>query len=138
MSSDPYIGEIMLWPISYAPQGWAFCDGSIMQAAQNQALFALLGNIYGGDGYNTFALPDLRGRIVVGAGQGLGLTRRDLGTAFGVENVSFSVTQLPELTGDPAGSALTLPGGQASIPISPPQLAVNYVIAINGYWPSRW
>lgn len=63
---EPFIGLIVPWPLDYAPQGWVFCDGRLLSVAQNQALFALLRNTYGGDGRTTFAVPDLRGRFPVG------------------------------------------------------------------------
>jgi microcystin-dependent protein len=66
---DPFIGEIRLVPFNFAPRGWAICEGQLLPINQNQALFALLGTTYGGDGRTTFALPDLRGRIPIGAGQ---------------------------------------------------------------------
>jgi microcystin-dependent protein len=65
---DPFIGQIMPWPIDWAPYGWAFCNGQVLQVNQNPALFSLIGNRFGGDGQNTFALPDLRGRVPIGAG----------------------------------------------------------------------
>ncbi len=138
MALEPYLGEIMLWPMDYAPRGWAFCDGRLMSIAQNSALFALLWTTYGGDGRTTYALPDLRGRVPVGAGQGPGLSNREFGEPGGSERVSFSVTQLPELSGDPASSVLALPAGQDSISTMPPFLTLNYVIALQGVFPSRW
>jgi hypothetical protein len=66
---DPFLGEIRLVAFNFAPQGWAFCAGQVLPISQNTALFSLLGNAYGGDGMTTFALPDLRGRVPVGAGQ---------------------------------------------------------------------
>ena len=62
---DQYIGEIRMFAGNYAPAGWAFCDGQLLSIAQNNVLFSLIGTTYGGDGINTFALPDLRGRIQV-------------------------------------------------------------------------
>lgn len=135
MAEYPLIGEIMAWPIYYAPRGWALCDGSLLSIYQNTALFALLGTTYGGDGQSTFALPDLRGRALVGAGTGTGLTPRDLGDRSGGEKAVFSITNLPELTGDPVSSVLSLPAGQDSINIMPPCLALNYIIAIDGMFP---
>jgi microcystin-dependent protein len=64
----PFIGEVRMFGGSFAPAGWAFCSGQIMSIAENSALFALIGTTYGGDGQETFALPDLRGRIPVGVG----------------------------------------------------------------------
>ncbi len=66
--SDPYIGEIRMTGFNFAPQGWAQCNGQLMPIAQNQALFAILGTTYGGNGQTTFALPDLRGRAPMHAG----------------------------------------------------------------------
>jgi hypothetical protein len=76
---DEYLAEIRLFAGMYEPRGWMFCDGRLLSIAQNLALFSLLGTTYGGDGVNTFALPDLRGRVPVGAGAGPGLTPRALG-----------------------------------------------------------
>jgi len=70
VAQDPFIGEIRLWPIDFAPQGWAFCNGQLLSLNQNTALFSLLGNRYGGDGRSTFGLPDMRGRLALGAGPG--------------------------------------------------------------------
>jgi microcystin-dependent protein len=95
MGVDPYIGEITIFAGNYAPQGWAFCDRRIMQITQYQALFALIGNIYGGDGRTTFALPDLRGRSVLCMGSGAGLTPRTLGQTGGYEKVGLSSTEMP-------------------------------------------
>ncbi len=137
MSAEPFIGEIMLWPINFAPYGWAFCDGSLLSIQQNQALFALLGTRYGGNGTTNFALPDLRGRVPLGAGTGSGLTPRTLGTTGGSESATFTVQQLPAMTGDPVTPVLALPNGQVTVATVPPQLAINYVIALDGYWPPR-
>ncbi|MDR3409575.1 MAG: tail fiber protein [Formivibrio sp.] len=64
---DPIIGQIILWPINWVPDGWHLCDGSLLPVSQNQALFSLLGTYYGGDGRNTFGLPDLRNKVPLGA-----------------------------------------------------------------------
>jgi microcystin-dependent protein len=93
---DPFLGEIKLFAGNFAPTGWAFCDGQLLSIAQNSALFSLLGTTYGGNGQTTFALPDLRGRIPVGFGQGLGLTNRNLGDMSGVESVTLQVSNLPQ------------------------------------------
>jgi microcystin-dependent protein len=96
MPVEPFLGEIMLVPYNFAPRGWAFCSGQILPIAQNTALFSLLGTTYGGNGQTTFALPDLRGRCAVSAGQGPGLSSYDLGEVTGVENVTLLPTQLPQ------------------------------------------
>jgi len=93
--SDPFIGEIKLFAGNFAPYGWAFCDGQIMQIAQNTALFSILGTTYGGDGRTTFALPNLKGRIPLHFGQGPELTNHALGEAFGSETITLGANQMP-------------------------------------------
>ena len=95
-ASTPYIGQIMMVGFSFNPQGWALCNGQLLAINQNQALFALLGTTYGGDGQTTFALPDLRGRVPVGIGQGPGLSPYVIGQAAGVEATTLNVNQLPQ------------------------------------------
>ena len=92
---DPIIGEIRLVAFTFAPKGWAFCAGQLLTINQNQALFALLGTAYGGDGRTTFALPDLRGRVAVGMGQSATGTDYSLGGSGGLESVKVTVGQLP-------------------------------------------
>jgi microcystin-dependent protein len=92
---EPYIGEIRLVAFSFAPRGWAICSGQLLPINQNQALFALLGTTYGGDGRTTFALPDLRGRIPLGAGQPPAGSTYPLGAAGGEETVKLTTRQLP-------------------------------------------
>ncbi|MEO8515470.1 MAG: tail fiber protein [Flavobacterium sp.] len=94
-SQDYYLGEIKLVPYNFAPTGWARCDGQLLSIAQNQALFALLGTTYGGNGQTTFALPDLRGRVPMSDGQGPGLTPRVLGEMGGTETNTLTVAQMP-------------------------------------------
>lgn len=94
--SEPFIGEIRMFGFDFAPRGWAFCNGQLQSIVQNQALFALLGTTYGGNGTTTFALPDLRGRTPLHFGQGPGLTPRTRGEVLGVENVSLTSLQLPQ------------------------------------------
>ncbi len=93
--SEPFVGEIRMFAGGFAPRGWAFCDGQLLAVSQNDALFSLLGTIYGGDGRTTFGLPDLRGRIPIHAGQGPGLSNRRLGAKAGAEHVTLTVNQLP-------------------------------------------
>lgn len=95
---DCYVGEIRLVAFNYAPEGWAFCNGQILPISQNQALFSLLGTTYGGNGTSTFALPNLQGRVVVHAGQGLGLSPYQLGQTGGVENVTLTTNNMPAHT----------------------------------------
>jgi microcystin-dependent protein len=96
--SEPFVGEIRMFAGNFAPQGWALCDGQLLAVSQNDALFSLLGTIYGGDGRTTFGLPDLRGRIPIHAGTGPGLSPRTLGAKGGAEGVTITVNQLPSHT----------------------------------------
>ena len=91
----PMMGEIRLMAGDRIPTGWAACDGSLLPIARNEALFSLLGTIYGGDGRTTFALPDLRGRVPVHRGQGPGLSQRRLGVTAGHETVTLTPDDLP-------------------------------------------
>lgn len=107
---EGYLAEIRLWAATFAPRNWAFCAGQTLSIAQNTALFSLLGTTYGGDGTTTFKLPDLRGHVPVGVGQGTGLPNVILGetsnqTAQGTDGV--------------------------------PQLGLNYIICLYGIYPSR-
>ena len=96
--SEPFVGEVRMFAGNFAPRGWAFCDGQLLAVSQNDALFSLLGTIYGGDGRTTFGLPDLRGRVPIHAGSGPGLSPRRLGAKAGAENVTLTVNQLPSHT----------------------------------------
>jgi microcystin-dependent protein len=93
--SESFVGEIRMFAGNFAPRGFALCDGQLLSVSQNDALFSLLGTIYGGDGRTTFGLPDLRGRIPIHAGTGPGLSPRRLGMKAGAENVTVSVNTLP-------------------------------------------
>ena len=93
--SDPYLGEIRMVGFNFAPQGWALCNGQIMSIAQNTALFSLLGTTFGGDGVQTFALPNLQGRVPLHAGSGLGLPVYNLGQQGGSANVTILTSNLP-------------------------------------------
>lgn len=93
--SEPFVGEVRMFAGNFAPRGWAFCDGQLLAVSQNDALFSLLGTIYGGDGRTTFGLPDLRGRVPIHPGSGPGLSPRRLGAKAGSENETLTVNQLP-------------------------------------------
>lgn len=94
-AQDPFIGEIRMFAGNYPPRGWTFCDGQMMSIAQNTALFSILGTTYGGNGQTNFALPDLRGRVPIHAGQGPGLTNRTLGEKAGTETYILNSNQMP-------------------------------------------
>jgi microcystin-dependent protein len=93
--SDPFVAEIRIFAGTFAPTGWAFCNGQLMPISQNTALFSLLGTTYGGDGKSTFGLPDLQGRAPMHPGQGPGLSLRDLGEADGQPAVTLLASELP-------------------------------------------
>jgi microcystin-dependent protein len=171
--SIPFIGQIMMFAGNFAPLGWAFCDGSLLAISQNDALFALIGTTYGGDGQTTFGLPDLRGRVPIHQGQGPGLSNYVIGQQAGTESVSLTVGQIPAHThllacgsgagnvvspanaffaGDPTnnsggfnsagGSAMnagviTSAGGGQPHENRMPILAVSFVIAVEGIFPSQ-
>lgn len=195
MSLDPFVGEIQMVAFAFAPKGFALCDGSLLQIAQYPALYSLIGVAYGGDGVNTFGVPDLRSRSPVGAGAGPGLRPMQMGDAGGLEAVSLTTNQLPShthtATVQPGAHAqqncfagigsLTSPvgaipadvteplsnaplqafatptaanqtmaplplalqigvgatGGGAAVDIRNPFVAVNFVIALEGIFPSR-
>ncbi|WP_199736830.1 phage tail protein [Fibrisoma montanum] len=93
---EPFIGQVQLFAFDFAPKGWMLCNGQLLSIAQNSALYSLLGVKYGGDGINTFALPDLRGRVAIGQGQGPGLNLRIIGDESGTEHVTLLITQMPQ------------------------------------------
>ena len=92
---EGYIAEIRMFAGNFAPRGWAFCAGQILSIAQNTALFSLLGTTFGGNGQTTFALPDLRGRVAVGPGQGPGLPAVNLGQMAGEPTHTLIITEMP-------------------------------------------
>jgi microcystin-dependent protein len=106
---EPFFGEIRLFAGGYAPKGWALCDGRTLPISPNTALFSIIGTRYGGNGKNTFALPDLRGRAALHRGAGPGLTDRPLGSAGGRAAVALTEAQMPSHTHVPMGVA-TGPG----------------------------
>jgi microcystin-dependent protein len=177
--AEPFLGQIMLVPYNFAPQGWAFCAGQILPISQNTALFSLVGTYYGGNGTSNFALPNLQGCIPVGQGQGEGLSPYDIGESGGEATVTLLTQHLPthshtipagaaagrEATPGPGYSlgsggrgtvpAYATPAEQTSHPatMSPslcgsvgesqphnnlmPYLVMNYIIALQGIYPSR-
>ncbi len=129
---DCMIGEVKMFAGNFAPRGWATTDGQLLSISSNTALFSILGTIYGGDGRTTFGLPDLRGRSPIGEGQGPGLSNRRLGERTGAETVtarSIGITTQP-------GSDPVDIGG---VPVNnmQPSLGMNYIICLQGTYPSR-
>jgi len=165
--SEPFIGSVILFAGNFAPRGWAFCDGQLLAISQNTALFSILGTTYGGNGVTTFALPDLRGRSPIGPRQGPGLSNHDLGETGGVETVTLNVNELPAhqhlqpasdaeqdtnrpgnavparggvYAGSGDGTTLdptSIAGGNQPHQNRPPYLGLNYIIALEGIFPSR-
>lgn len=111
---NPYVGEIRLFAGNYAPTGWAFCDGATLPIAENDTLFNLIGTTYGGDGQETFNLPDLRGRAPVHQGAGVLGENYVMGEYGGVENVTLTLNQLPVHDHGGAPRASTSPGTRSS------------------------
>src|SRR6478609_4919517 len=104
--SSPYVGEIRMFAGSFAPAGWAFCNGQLMPISENDTLFNLIVTTYGGDGQETFGLPDLQGRVPVHAGQGPGISQNyQLGEKAGVESVTLTLNQIPSHTHTLIGSS---------------------------------
>jgi len=176
---SPFLGTISLFAGNFAPRGWALCNGQLLSIAQNQALFAILGTIYGGNGTTTFALPNLQGRSPMHWGQGPGLTPRTIGELGGEENVTLINTQIPvhthalnastntgnqptptagvlAVSSDPdvggaplnftaasgintimAPNAIGPTGGSLPHDNMEPYLAVTFIIALEGIFPSR-
>ena len=117
--SDPFVAEIRVLPYNFAPTGWASCDGQLIPISQNTALFSLLGTTFGGNGQTNFALPDLRGSFAMGAGQGPGLSLRDLGQVAGQAQMALLASEMPShghtlMAGSTPGS--TSPAGNAMAP----------------------
>lgn len=96
-SQQLFIGQVKIFAGNFPPQGWVFCDGSLLPISENEALFTIIGTTYGGDGQTTFAVPDFRGRIVTGANnsQGPGLSNVQLGQMYGTETNTMTVNQMP-------------------------------------------
>ncbi|MDF1696821.1 MAG: tail fiber protein [Saprospiraceae bacterium] len=164
---DPFLGQIILFAGNFAPRGWALCEGQILPINQNQALFSLFGTTYGGDGRTSFALPDLRGRAPVCIGHGAGLSNYSWGQKKGTERNTITEQQMPAHnhtvsvpTSNAAGSepsgvlgaaaiyaeeanstyanvTVTHTGGGQSVNNVQPFLALNYIVALQGVFPSR-
>jgi len=96
--SNPFVGEIRIFPFNFAPLGWAMCNGQILPISQNTALFSLLGTTFGGNGTSTFALPNLQGVSAMSWGQGPGLSLRDLGEGGGEQAVTLLASEMPQHT----------------------------------------
>lgn len=116
---ETILGTVASYPYTFVPMGWLPCDGQLLQIAQHQALFSLIGTVYGGDGKTSFALPNLNGgngaptRVVAGQGQGPGLSARSLGETLGADQQTLTEAQLPA-HGHAMAMAATGPGASAA------------------------
>ena len=163
--SEPFLAEVRIVGFNFAPRGWALCDGQILPINQNQSLYSLLGTIYGGDGRTTFALPDLRGRTPVHVGSGINLGSRGGeethtlsanempqhkhtfgvldadGTTIDPRNNTLAKSSddpyQPADSVQPMGNAIVNAGGGQGHQNMQPFLVVNFVIALQGLFPSR-
>jgi microcystin-dependent protein len=165
MATEPFLGEIRLFSFTFAPKGWAMCNGQLLPINQNQALFSILGTTYGGDGRQTFALPNLQGRVAIH--QGNGIVEGQVGGSQSVTLASNQINHTHPMAANatpnsfvaagnfpasaPNGSALYGPTANTSMNpaiLSPvggsqphnnlqPYLVVVYCIAIFGIFPSR-
>jgi microcystin-dependent protein len=135
--SVPFLGEIRLFGCNFAPRGWQVCDGRLMAIAENDALYALLGTTYGGDGVTTFGLPDLRGRLPLGQGQGAGLTPRIIGELSGVESVTLTTQQIPSHNHAVIANASAATTGTVGTGVIPGAVAgqTNYATSLVGATP---
>ena len=129
---EGYVGEIRLFAGNFAPKNWAFCDGSLLAITDFRCLFDMIGTAYGGDGQTTFALPDLRARAIVGAGQGAGLTRYGIGQTAGTEQVPTQPVQVNTGSGATVNSAAAASGSNLQ-----PALGLTYIICATGIFPSQ-
>lgn len=135
-SGTSYIGQVALFSGNFEP-GWMIADGRLLQISQYTALFSIIGTTYGGDGQTTFALPDLRGRSIVGAGQGPGLANISLGETLGETQHTLTTQQMPAHDHDLVGGGSTdLTGGNQPFGQHQPGLGLNYIVAMQGVFPS--
>jgi microcystin-dependent protein len=131
---SPYVGEIRIVAFNFAPQNWALANGALMAISQNVVLYDLIGTTYGGDGVNTFALPDIQGRMPMHMNAGTGLAERLLGQVGGAENTTFTSATIPSAPQAPI-SALA-PTGSALGSVSP-FLVLNFIVSLFGIFPSQ-
>lgn len=127
--AQPFIGEIKLFAGQFQISGWAYCNGQLLSISDYEPLYTLIGTTYGGDGVNTFALPNLQSRIPLHQGTGPGLTTRAIGEASGVENASVAVNQLPAHTHQTFALTNTATASSPAnmLPAAPAEPALLYV-----------
>jgi microcystin-dependent protein len=130
--AQPYLGQIEAFAFNFAPRGWAFCAGQLLSIQQNQALFAVVGTTYGGNGTTTFALPDLRSRLAMGQGNGAGLSQRVIGQTVGEENHTLLVTETPQHAHSVNTAANAAPASNTDTPSNATLLAQTTGIDTKG------
>ena len=118
--TTPYLGQVILYGYDWAPKGYATCFGQQMSIQQNAALFSILGTVYGGNGIQTFALPDLRGRSIISQGQGPGLPNYTMGEIGGTENITLLLSNLP-----PHNHLMNVNNGAANNGVPGPTVALS-------------
>lgn len=128
--ADAFIGEVRIFPYYWAPRDWAVCNGQTIPIKQNTALFAVLGTTFGGDGVNTFALPNLDKRVVVGAGASPSVGTYKPGQSGGVNKVPLGVAQMPSHS---HFAATTSPRSTATTNMPGPTMALSKSISCNPY-----
>jgi microcystin-dependent protein len=131
--SNPFLAEIRIFTGNFAPKGWALCDGQLMPISQNTALFSLLGTTYGGNGTSNFALPNLQGCAPMQAGQGPGLSLRDLGETAGEQTVTLLQTEMPAHSHTAQGSS----GSDQGSPAGNAWASGTKFTGVNVYAPSN-
>jgi microcystin-dependent protein len=132
--SSPFLSEIRIVTWNFAAKGWALTNGQTLPINQNTALFSLVGTFYGGNGTSNFMLPNLQGRIPMHAGQGSGLSARVQGALGGIESITPQTTPIPQSPVSPTTAYIGSQGQYATIS---PFIVLNFLIALQGIFPSR-
>jgi microcystin-dependent protein len=130
----PYLCEIRIVSWNFPAKGWAFTNGQTLAITQNQAVFAILGTTYGGNGQTNFQLPNLQSRIPMHAGQGGGLSARPLGSLAGIESITPQTTHIPQTPASPTTAYI---GSQTRFATVSPFIVLDFLIALQGIFPSQ-
>jgi microcystin-dependent protein len=133
--TSPFLSEIRIVTWNFAARGWAFTNGQTLPISQNTALFSLLGITYGGNGTTNFMLPNLQSRMPVHTGQGSGLSFRTQGAFGGIEGITPQTTPIPQNPASPTTTANV--GSQTKFATISPFIVLNFLIALQGIFPSR-
>lgn len=136
-SQEPLVGEIKMFAGNFAPRGWMFCDGRLLVISEYSTLYSIIGTTYGGDGRTTMALPDLRGRAAIHAGEGPGLASVKLGQKGGSEVKELKLTNVADTTNNELEKSYTIRSEYSKLVTGDPYLGGNYIIAVQGVYPVR-